>query len=165
MLFRSMTKSRTRALETMPASLMSMALFSSQAALVAACLEEGSNSTYESITLKKEHLDLAASFSRHMFNTTSGFCNLDLKYASVERARESFCSDMKVEEASASLARAIEESITRFVPHNTAVRLEGVTAGLIDILLKRDDKFKKVTQFDKAQGMGKTKLAYTLSDL
>lgn len=120
----------------MPATRRSMALFASRAAMTEAVLsavERRGDDLTESVVLTREHLAMAQLFAYCLFHQRFDRSHLEARQKNAATARAALLKPEKVEAAYDAITKELVEE--NQIARSKAVRIEAVTAGLLDKLV------------------------------
>ena len=140
---REPSETTRKLLRTMPASLRTLALYASKAALTQAVYTTllATPGAHE-VVLTASDLEQAKTFATTTFVLASGTTFLDTRASNAAKAREANApSAAKVQAASDALTEAILAAPGGVISRFAAVSLPGVTAGIPDTLVARDSNF------------------------
>ena len=151
------------ALKTLPTSLPTLALFASRAATTRAVydkiLQDGGA---HSITLTQADLKRARDFATAAFILTGATAFLDVRSSNLTKAREALApSAVRMHEAMDLLESVIAASPEGLISRKAAVKLKGVTAGILDTLVARGGKLVELCGKENIR-CGKISRAYAL---
>jgi hypothetical protein len=148
----------------MPASLRVIVSFATKA-VIAKCVAESVDKpgfqSQRSAVLTAEHLDEARRFAAAAFAVLADLGHLDVRRGNAERARASLKSVERVDKALDVMRTLIEESADCRVSFTKAVRTPGVTAGLLEELVKQGSLIELRGRDDVGM-KNKTKRAFTI---
>ena len=144
------------------------AAVASRAALCQAVLEHSklNESNPLKIALRHSHFDLAVEFFKELYKGLVSKVHAGAKLAdnaAIARAvrASAIPAPFRQEAAVEALTKAIKESPNRMISRDAAIRLQDVSAALLDYIVANHDTFVELTGRDLVN-MGRTKRGYAL---